>query len=197
MALKAPVFQPRALSFFLSLADFRMTLCLHRGLGGPNCASRLGDWSGTVLALQGLAILGVAAGWWRHAPTLEHVFQRWRVSRGGRRDHRPGAKSAAMACCTATEGMHNHLRAQPDLAARRTAGGARYARTRTRSGTKCTTVPSAPHLRPTFDEALRPSYRKPATLSAAPSTSALHGCGWRTRTGLASQHNAIPVGVAP
>ena len=35
----------------------------------------------------------------------------------------------ATACCTATDRMLHHLRAQPDLAARRTAGGARNART--------------------------------------------------------------------
>ena len=45
----------------------------------------------------------------------------------------------ATACCTATDRVLHHLRAQPDLAAR-PAGGARNARTRTR----CSTIPSAP-----------------------------------------------------
>ena len=41
-----------------------------------------------------------------------------------------------------------------------------------------------------------PRLRRSATRSAAPSTSALHGCGCRVRVS-ASQHKAWPVGVAP
>ena len=98
------------------------------------------------------------------------------------------------------------------LAARRTAGGARNARTRTRSRTKPSAPPfhgtptSAPStMRRCGPAAASSGYvarlRHSATRSAAPSRSALHGCGWPVRvngeTSVVSQHNAIPLGVAP
>ena len=81
----------------------------------------------------------------RRPTAPEHVFRRWSVG----------------SCCTATDRMLHHLRAQPDLAARRTAGGARNARTRTRSRTK----PRAP-----------PFHRPP---TSAPSTMRASGRGCR------------------
>ena len=64
----------------------------------------------------------------------------------------PSAVPAA-ACCTATDRMLHHRRAHPEVAARRTAGGARYARARTRS---CT-GPKAPAFQ-------RPPISVPSTM---------------------------------
>ena len=49
--------------------------------------------------------------------------------------------SAVTACCTAIDSMPRHVRAHPDIAARRTAGGALQARARTRSRTRCKEPP--------------------------------------------------------
>ena len=153
-------------------------------------------------ASAGLAMPGVAACTRARVPGASAVEVDEAI-----RQAQPRAVPAT-ACCTATDGMLHHLRAQPNLAARRTAGGARNARTRTRFAhqTECSTIPSAPHLPPSTMRRCGPAvassrYVARATRSAAPSTSAPHGCGWPVRvngeTSVASQHNAIPSGIAP
>ena len=110
------------------------------------------------------------------------------------------------ACCTAIDNMPHHLRAHPDIAARRTAGGALQARARTTSRTSPREPPfqRPPTSAPSTKRRCGPSaassgyvarLRRSATRRAAPSapsTSALHGCGCPARvsgdTRVASQH---------
>ena len=137
--------------------------------------------------MQGPVVtFGVAAGWWRPRPDT-----RARVPAAGRSavevDEATGQGQpnpvSATACCTATEGMHHHLRTQLDLTARRT-GSRRPPSSapsrRRRCGPAAASLGNVARL------------RRSATRSAAPSTSGLHGCGWPVHvngeTSVASQH---------
>ena len=125
---------------------------------------------------------------------------------------RPPSRVEARARCKAALSSAQHLRRQPASAARRTAGGARSARRRTKRSTK--PHASGPH-RPPVSQArttsrcgpgrqssgYRASLRRRATAMAAPSSSAARGCCRPSRrsgaTSVASQHSASPKRVAP
>ena len=94
----------------------------------------------------------------------------------------------ATASWTATERAPHQRLAQPEDAAARTAGGARRARSRTRSRTKpCAAVFQRPPISeprtrsfcgpPLASSGYVQCLRRSATLSAAPSTSTVQGCG--------------------
>ena len=115
------------------------------------------------------------------------------------------------ACCTDTASMVHQRLAHADEAALRTAGGARWARTRTRSRTSwCapafhrppTSLPSTTSCwGPLFSSGYAALFRRSATRKAAPSCAAAQGCGRPVRvsgdTSVASQHRAPPRCVAP
>ena len=98
------------------------------------------------------------------APTPEHVFQRWSVGCGGRRGHPPGT-AEGRACYGL---LHGHRQDAPPPACPARLGGAPDGGW----GSKCadpnqiahqtegSTIPSASHLRPKHDEALRADGRK-------------------------------------